>query len=83
MKSLLPKHSTILFFIILFFLLFSFTSYKLLFKNLTDIKQVFINSDYGDLIGYGVTGFKKRIVHNDAYEVWKFDGIKMETIKMY
>ena len=36
MKSLLPKDSTILFFIILFFLLFSFTSYKLLFKNLTD-----------------------------------------------
>ena len=36
MKSLLPKDSTILFFIISFFLLFSFTSYKLLFKNLTD-----------------------------------------------
>ena len=54
-----------------------------LFKDLTDITQVFINSDYGDLIGYGITEFKKRIVHNDAYEVWKFNGIKMETIKMY
>jgi len=56
---------------------------SILFKDLTNIKQVFINGNYGDLIGYGITGFKKRILHNDAYEVWKFDGLKMETIKMY
>jgi len=71
------------FFIPLKFGTVNITEDSKLFKDLTDIKQVFINSDYGELIGYGVTGFKKRIIHNDAYEVWKFDGIKMETIKMY
>ncbi|MBP6715203.1 MAG: HAMP domain-containing histidine kinase [Aliarcobacter sp.] len=36
MKDLLPKSSTILFFTILLFLLFSFISYRLLVKNLSD-----------------------------------------------
>lgn len=71
------------FFIPLKFGTVNITEDSKLFKDLIDIKQVFINSGYGDLIGYGVTGFKKRIAHNDTYEVWKFDGIKMDTIKMY
>ena len=36
MKDFLPKSSTILFFTILLFLLFSFISYRLLVKNLSD-----------------------------------------------
>mgnify|MGYP000243997049 CR=1 FL=1 len=71
------------FFIPLKFGTVNITEDSKLFKDLTEINQIFINSDYGDLIGYGVTNFKKRIVHGDAYEVWKFDGLKMETIKTY
>jgi dimeric dUTPase (all-alpha-NTP-PPase superfamily) len=51
-----------------------------LFKELTEFNQIFINDNYGELTGYNVNGFKKRIIHN-TYEVWKFDGIKMETVK--
>ncbi len=36
MRDFLPKSSTILFFTICLFLLFSFISYKLLIKNLSD-----------------------------------------------
>lgn len=36
MKRLIPNQSTILFFIIFIFLIFSFISYKLLLKNLSD-----------------------------------------------
>ncbi len=71
------------FFIPLKFGTVNITEDSKIFKELTEIKEVYINNNYGDLIGYGVTNFKKRIVHGDAYEVWKFDGLKMETIKMY
>lgn len=52
------------------------------YNELINITQVSVDSDYGELIGYAVTSFKKRILHNDAYEVWKFNGIKMEIIKL-
>lgn len=54
-----------------------------IYNNLIDITQVFINDDYGEIIGFSINGFKKRILHNDTYEVWKFDGIKMENIKNF
>lgn len=70
-----------------FFIPLKFGTNKLLddsdiFKDLINISQVFV-TEYNQIIGFGITGFKKRIIHNDAYEVWKFDGIKMETVKLY
>jgi hypothetical protein len=52
------------------------------FKELIDIKQVFIRNDYGILIGFGITSFVKRIKHNDTHEIWKFDGIEMENVRI-
>lgn len=52
-----------------------------IFKDLTNIKQIYINDDYGERIGFTVNNFKKRIIYKD-YDVWKFEGEKMQTIKI-
>ena len=51
-----------------------------IFKEIIDIQQVFIRDDYGELIGFGVDKFVKRIKYNDTHEVLKFDGIEMQTV---
>lgn len=51
-----------------------------IFKEITDIKQIFIKGDYGKLIGFGVIKFTKRINYNDTHEVWKFEGIEMQNV---
>jgi len=51
-----------------------------IFKEIIDIKQVFISDDYGELIGFGVNKFVKRINYNDTHDVLKFDGIEMQTM---
>jgi len=51
------------------------------FKELTNIKSVFINDDYGNLIGFTINKFVKRINYNNTYEVWKFEGVEMDVIK--
>ena len=51
--------------------------------ELVNIKNIFIRDGYGELIGFGVDSFVKRINYNDTHEVWKFHGIEMETIKEY
>ena len=52
------------------------------FRELIDIKNVYIINDYGELIGFGIINFIKRIKHNNTHEVWKFKGIEMETVKV-
>ena len=54
-----------------------------IFMELVNIKNIFIRDGYGELIGFGVDSFVKRINYNDTHEVWKFHGIEMETIKEY
>ena len=51
-----------------------------IFKELTDIKEIFVKNNYGELMGFGVSKFVKRIKHNDTHEVWKFQGIEMEVV---
>lgn len=51
-----------------------------IFKELSDIKEIFIRDEYGELIGFGVMKFLRRIIHNDTHEVWKFQGIEMRHV---
>jgi len=51
-----------------------------IFKEIVNIKQVFIRDDYGELIGFGVNKYIKRINHNDTHDVLKFDGIEMQSV---
>ncbi len=51
-----------------------------IFKEIIDIQQVFIRNDYGELIGFTVNNFEKRINYNNSHEVLKFDGIEMENM---
>jgi hypothetical protein len=51
-----------------------------IFKELTDVKEIFIRNDYGKDIAFGVTKFVKRIIYNDTHEVWKFQGIEMQQM---
>jgi hypothetical protein len=52
-----------------------------IFKEITNIKSIFVKNDYGDLMGFGIVEFMKRIKHNDTHEIWKFKGIEMENVK--
>ena len=53
---------------------------SIIFKEISNIKSIYIRNKYGKLIGFGIIDFKKRIKHNDAYDVLKFDAIEMETV---
>lgn len=50
-----------------------------IFKELTNIKEVFFRNAYGELIGYSIIKYIKRINHND-FDVFKFEAIEMETV---
>ena len=52
-----------------------------IFFELTKINSIFVKSSYGDLIGFRIDKFLKKIIINSEYEVWKFEGIEMETMK--
>lgn len=54
-----------------------------IFFEISNIKSIFVKNEYGELIGFGVNKFKKRIIHNDTHEVWKFEGIEMEIVGGY
>jgi len=50
------------------------------FKEIIDLNGVFVRDDYGELLGFGINKFTKRIIYNDTHEVLKFDGIEMQSI---
>lgn len=50
------------------------------FKQITDIQQVFIRDDYGQLQGFAINNYVKRINYNDTHEVLKFDGMEMQNM---
>ena len=52
-----------------------------IFKELTNIKEVYLRDDYGELIGYGVIKFIKRIKYNDTHDVLKFEAIEMQNMR--
>ena len=51
-----------------------------IFKEIINIKEIFIKDDYNKLIGFGVNKFIKRIKHNDTHEVLKFEAIEMQNM---
>jgi len=53
------------------------------FKQIIDIKEIYINDEYGQLIGFGIIKFIKRINYNNTHEVLKFDGIQMENVGIH
>ena len=50
------------------------------FKEIIDIQQVYLNDEYGQLMGFTVNKYIKRINYNDTHEVLKFEGIQMEMV---
>lgn len=74
------EHRQLEFFIPLKFKTVEIDEFSTMFKELCDITNVFIENTYGEMIGYGVSDFKKRIVHKN-HEVWKFKAIEMKIIK--
>ena len=52
-----------------------------IFKQIIDIKQVFICDEYGQLISFGINKYIKRINYNNTHEVLKFNGIEMQIIR--
>ncbi len=53
-----------------------------IFKEITDIKEIYINNDYGELMGFGIIKPIKRIIYNNTHEVIKFEGIELEVKKL-
>jgi hypothetical protein len=52
-----------------------------IFKELINIKEVFLRNDYGELTGYGIIKFIKRIKLNDTHDVLKFEAIEMQNMR--
>ena len=52
-----------------------------IFKEIIDVKEVFIRDEYGALVGFGINKYSKRINYNDTHEVLKFEGIEMQSMK--
>ena len=52
-----------------------------IFKQLINIKEVYLRDDYGTIIGYGIIKYIKRINHNDTHEVLKFEAIEMRNVR--
>jgi len=50
------------------------------FKEIINIREIFVKDDYGQLIGFGLAKYDKRIIYNDTHEVLKFHGIEMEIM---
>ena len=55
---------------------------SIIFKEITNIKSIFVKDEYGELIGFGIIKFIKRIKHNNTHEVWKFEGIEMQNMSL-
>lgn len=51
-----------------------------IFKEIIDIKEIFIRDEYGELMGFTVNKYNKKIIYNDTHEVLKFEGIEMQMV---
>lgn len=51
-----------------------------IFKEIINIDSVYIRDEYGELMGFGINAFHKRINYNDTHEVLKFNGIEMQIM---
>jgi len=74
------EHRQLEFFIPLHFNTSEIDDNSNVFREIVDIKQVFIRDEYGEFLAFGVNNFVKRIIYNDTHEVLKFDGIEMQMM---
>ena len=51
-----------------------------IFRELINVDSVYVKDELGKLISFGQIKYKKRILHNDMYDVIKFDGVEMEIM---
>ena len=77
------EHRQLEFFIPLKFKTTGVTEGSKIFTELINVGHVYVNDEYGDVAGFNVHSFEKRIIYDDTHEVWKFHGIEMQTIKQY
>lgn len=49
------------------------------FKDITNIKEVFFKDEYGNLYSFSIKGYRKRVDVNNIYDVIKFDATEMEV----
>lgn len=54
-----------------------------IFSELIDIKHVYVSDAYGEMVGFNMHSFEKRIKYDNTHEVWKFHGVEMQTVKQY
>lgn len=77
------EHRILEFFVPLKFKTNTFDDESQIIKEIIDIKQVYINDEYGERKGFTIQAFEKRIKHNDTHEVFKFHAIEIEEIGEY
>lgn len=58
-----------------------FDNENLIIKEIIDIDEVYVKNIYGDLLGFKVNEYIKRIDHEE-FDVFVFHGIEMKTITM-
>lgn len=65
----------------IFFKTLAISENSIIFAELIDIDEVYIKDRYGELTGFKINKFVKRIIHNNVYDVFKFEAIEMQTIE--
>ena len=82
-KKLGFEYRVLEFFIPLKFKTSGVTENSEIFNELVNMKEIYLRDNYGQLMGFGIIKFRKRIIHNDTHEVWKFEGIEMENMGLH
>ena len=52
-----------------------------IFKEIIDIKEVYLKNEYGKLLGFNILNYIKRVNHNNMFDVIKFQAIEMDLIE--
>jgi hypothetical protein len=53
------------------------------FKEIINAKEVYIKDEYGQLHGFSILKYFKRINYNNTHDVLKFEGIEMENVGIH
>jgi len=77
------EHRQLEFFIPLKFKTTGITESDNIFKEIIGFDYIYVKDVYGELVGFNIQEYVKRITHNETHEVWKFHAVEMETIKQY
>lgn len=77
------EHRMLEFFIPLKFKINEFDENSSVFKEIINIKEVYVNDEYDNRKSFGLLKFDKRINYKDTHEVLKFQAIEMEELGEY